>query len=187
MKVVPTDIRGMLIIEPEVFGDSRGFFYESFNQRAFREATGIAEVFVQDNQSRSHKGVLRGLHYQVTQPQGKLIRVVRGAVFDVVVDIRADSPTFGRWVATQLTEENRRQVWAPPGVAHGYLVISDVADLLYKATDYYAPQFERCIKWDDPILNISWPFKEHGITAPQLSDKDLNGSKFSAYAWSKGK
>jgi len=178
MKAVSTEIHGMLVIEPQVFEDARGLFFESFNQKAFCGVTGVDELFVQDNHSRSSKGVLRGLHYQVKQPQGKLVRVVRGAVLDVVVDIRADSPTLGRWVATELTEENRLQVWAPAGVAHGYLTLSGSADLFYKTTDYYAPEFERCIKWNDPVLNIAWPLEEHGIVAPLLSEKDMRGLSF---------
>ncbi|MGS0621359.1 dTDP-4-dehydrorhamnose 3,5-epimerase [Ralstonia sp. VS2407] len=178
MKAVSTEIDGVLIIEPKVFEDARGFFFESFNQRIFGDLTGVTELFVQDNHSQSAKGVLRGLHYQIEQPQGKLVRVMRGAVFDVVVDIRVDSPTLGRWVATELTEENRRQVWAPAGVAHGYLVLSEIADLIYKTTDYYAPQFERCIRWDDISLDIAWPLQKHGILAPLLSEKDKRGLSF---------
>ncbi len=174
MKTIPTAIADVLIIEPRVFGDSRGFFFESFNQRAFDQATGLNAHFVQDNHSRSAKGVLRGLHYQIEQPQGKLVRVVRGAVFDVAVDLRKSSATFGQWVGAELTEENQRQMWVPPGFAHGFLTLSDVADFLYKTTDYYAPQFERCIAWDDPALAVSWPLT--GI-APQLSVKDRAGTR----------
>ena len=171
MKVTATAIPEVLIIEPKVFGDERGFFYESFNQRAFNEATGLAHHFVQDNHSRSTKGVLRGLHYQVQNPQGKLVRVARGSVFDVAVDIRQSSPNFGRWVGVELSEQNHRQLWVPPGFAHGFLVTSDSADFLYKTTDYYAPQFERCIAWDDAAIGIEWPA---GL-APQLSAKDSTG------------
>lgn len=178
MNVVSTEIDGVFVIEPQVFEDARGFFFESFNQRIFCDVTGVTELFVQDNHSQSTKGVLRGLHYQIEKPQGKLVRVVRGAVFDVVVDIRVGSPSLGRWVATELTEENRRQVWAPAGVAHGYLVLSEVADLIYKTTDYYAPEFERCIRWDDITLDIAWPLQENGILAPLLSEKDMRGLSF---------
>jgi len=171
MKVTPTAIPDVLIIEPRVFGDARGFFYESFNQKAFNEATGTSHQFVQDNHSRSAKGVLRGLHYQVQQPQGKLVRAVRGAVFDVAVDIRKASPTFGQWVGTELSEENHRQLWVPPGFAHGFVVLSDMADFLYKTTDYYAPEHERCIAWDDPNIGIEWPLTKH----PSLSAKDQQG------------
>jgi len=172
MKISPTVLPEVLIIEPKVFGDSRGFFFESFNQRAFNEATGLDAEFVQDNHSRSAKGVLRGLHYQVQQPQGKLVRVVRGSVFDVAVDIRKSSPNFGRWVGVELTEENNRQLWVPPGFAHGFLVTSDTADFLYKTTDYYAPEFERCVAWNDPAIGIEWPL---GGMTPQLSAKDKAG------------
>ena len=173
MKVTATAIPEVLIIEPKVFGDERGFFYESFNQRAFNEATGLAQNFVQDNHSRSSKGVLRGLHYQVQNPQGKLVRVTRGSVFDVAVDIRKSSPRFGKWVGVELSEENHRQLWVPPGFAHGFLVTSDSADFLYKTTDYYAPQFERCIAWNDVAIGVQWPA---GPT-PQLSAKDSTGSR----------
>ena len=172
MKVTPTAIPEVLIIEPKVFGDARGFFYESFNQKAFNEATGLALNFVQDNHSRSAKGVLRGLHYQIQQPQGKLVRVVRGAVFDVAVDIRKASPTFGKWVGVELSEENHKQLWIPTGFAHGFLVTSESADFLYKTTDYYAPQFERSIAWNDHTLAIQWP--DIGIP-PSLSAKDQAG------------
>lgn len=168
MRAVATAIDGVLILEPKVHGDSRGFFMESFNARAFREATGTDAQFVQDNHSRSSRGVLRGLHYQVVQPQGKLVRVVRGSVFDVAVDIRPGSPTYGRWVGVELTEQNHRQLWVPPGLAHGFLVTSDFADFLYKTTDYYAPQHERAVRWDDPELAIAWPLQG----APLLSAKD---------------
>lgn len=171
MKVTPTAIPEVLIIEPKVFGDARGFFYESFNQKAFNEATGTNHQFVQDNHSRSAKGVLRGLHYQIQQPQGKLVRVVRGAVFDVAVDIRKGSPTFGKWVGVELSEDNHRQLWVPPGFAHGFLVISESAEFLYKTTDYYAPESERCIGWNDSAIGIDWP----SATKPILSAKDKLG------------
>jgi len=171
MKVTPTSIPEVLIIEPKVFGDARGFFYESFNQKAFNEATGTNHQFVQDNHSRSSQGVLRGLHYQIKQPQGKLVRVARGAVFDVAVDIRKASPTFGRWAGVELSEENHRQLWVPPGFAHGFLVLSDTADFLYKTTDYYAPVHERCIVWNDPAIRIDWPL----TGTPSLSGKDQMG------------
>lgn len=180
MKVTPTAIPDVLIIEPKVFGDARGFFMESYNRRAFAEATGLNLDFVQDNHSRSAKGVLRGLHYQVQQPQGKLMRVVRGAVFDVVVDIRKSSPTFGHWVGVDLTEDNHRQVWVPPGLAHGFLALSEAADFLYKTTDYYAPEHERCILWNDPAIGIRWPSDQ----PPLLSSKDSKGlplSRVEAY------
>jgi dTDP-4-dehydrorhamnose 3,5-epimerase len=171
MNVIKTSIPDVLIIEPKVFGDSRGFFYESFNQKAFHQATGLDINFVQDNHSRSAKGVLRGLHYQIRQAQGKLVRVVKGAVFDVAVDIRKSSPAFGLWVGTELSEENRRQMWIPAGIAHGFLVLSDNAEFLYKTTDYYAPEYERCILWNDPALGIQWPI----ASAPLLSEKDRQG------------
>ena len=176
MKATRLAISEVVLIEPKVFGDARGFFFESFNQKAFNEATGTNHQFVQDNHSRSSKGVLRGLHYQIQQPQGKLVRVVRGAVFDVAVDIRKSSPTFGQWVAEELSEDNHRQLWVPPGFAHGFVVLSDIAEFLYKTTDYYAPQFERCIAWNDPDLAIDWP--NMGM-APLLSAKDGAGRKLS--------
>jgi dTDP-4-dehydrorhamnose 3,5-epimerase len=173
MKVTPTAIADVLLIEPRVFGDARGFFYESFNQQAFDAATGTQFSFVQDNHSRSSRGVLRGLHYQLApKAQGKLVRVVRGAVFDVAVDIRRSSPTFGRWVGVELSEDNQRQLWIPPGFAHGFLTLSESADFLYKTTDYYSPAHERCIVWDDPAIGVQWP--EIGL-APQLSPKDQQG------------
>lgn len=172
MKVTPTAIPDVLIIEPKVFGDERGFFFESFNQKAFNAATGLDVTFVQDNHSRSAKGVLRGLHYQVQQPQGKLVRVVRGAVFDVAVDIRQGSATFGKWVGLELSEENQKQLWIPPGLAHGFLVVSESADFLYKTTDYYAPVHERCLLWNDMDLNITWPATGASLS---LSTKDLQG------------
>ncbi|PAT34728.1 dTDP-4-dehydrorhamnose 3,5-epimerase [Vandammella animalimorsus] len=172
MHTCATAIPDVLILEPKVFGDARGFFLESFNARTFAQATGLQLDFVQDNHSRSRKGVLRGLHYQLQQPQGKLVRVVRGAVFDVAVDIRRGSPTFGRWVGVELSEDNQRQLWVPPGLAHGFVVLSDSADFLYKTTDYYAPEHERSIAWNDPDIGIAWPLAEHGIEQPQLSEKD---------------
>jgi dTDP-4-dehydrorhamnose 3,5-epimerase len=171
MKVTPTAIPDVLVLEPRVFGDARGFFFESFNQKVFRELTGVDLEFVQDNHSRSAQGVLRGLHYQLQQPQGKLVRVARGAVFDVAVDVRRSSPSFGQWVGTELSEENQRQFWVPPGFAHGFVVLSESADFLYKTTDYYAPAHERCIAWNDPAIGIRWP---EGVT-PRLSDKDSRG------------
>ena len=172
MKVTPTALPEVLIIEPKVFGDQRGFFFESFNQKAFNDATGLDAKFVQDNHSRSTKGVLRGLHYQIQQPQGKLVRVVRGSVFDVAVDLRKSSAHFGLWVGVELSEANNRQLWVPPGFGHGFLVTSDTADFLYKTTDYYAPEFERCVAWNDPQIGVEWPLA--GI-APQLSVKDQSG------------
>ena len=174
MKVTRLAIPDVVLIEPKVFGDARGFFFESFNQKAFNEATGTNHQFGQDNHSRSSKGVLRGLHYQIQQPQGKLVRVVRGAVFDVAVDIRKSSPTFGQWVAEELSEDNHRQLWVPPGFAHGFVVLSDTAEFLYKTTDYYAPAHERCILWNDETLAIHWPA---GIQ-PILSAKDAQGKAF---------
>ena len=171
MKVTPTAIAEVLVIEPRVFGDARGFFYESFNQQTFNDAVGQPVSFVQDNHSRSSKGVLRGLHYQIKQPQGKLVRAVRGAVFDVAVDVRASSPTFGRWVGVELSEENQRQLWVPAGFAHGFVVLTESADFLYKTTDYYAPAHERCIAWNDPAIGIEWPLS----AAPSLSAKDQLG------------
>ncbi|MDZ4185466.1 MAG: dTDP-4-dehydrorhamnose 3,5-epimerase [Desulfuromonadales bacterium] len=168
MNVILTAIPDVLILEPKVFGDSRGFFFESFNEKVFREATGVTAHFVQDNHSRSARGVLRGLHYQIEQPQGKLVRCTQGEIFDVAVDIRRDSPTFGQWVGEILSEENKRQMWIPPGLAHGFLVLSDSADFLYKTTEYYAPQHERAILWNDPDLGIEWPL----IAPPLLSEKD---------------
>ncbi len=174
MKVTATTIADVLIVEPKVFGDSRGFFFESFNQRAFNAATGTDLSFVQDNHSRSEKGVLRGLHYQLGKPQGKLVRVVRGSVFDVAVDIRPASPTFGKWFGIELSEHDNRQLWVPPGLAHGFLVLSESADFLYKTTDYYAPELEHCIAWNDPELAIVWPLGQ----PPKLSVKDISGVAF---------
>jgi dTDP-4-dehydrorhamnose 3,5-epimerase len=176
MKTTPTRIPDVLIYEPEVFHDERGFFLESFNQQAFTAATGPRLPFVQDNQSRSARGVLRGLHYQIPQPQGKLVRVAHGAVFDVAVDLRHSSATFGQWVGTELSAANHRQLWIPPGFAHGFLVLSDSADSLYKTTDYYAPEHERCIRWDDPTLGICWPLDG----TPLLSARDAAGQDFNA-------
>ncbi len=156
MKILPTEIPDVLVIEPRVFGDERGFFFESYNEAVFTEKTGIAARFVQDNHSRSAQNVLRGLHYQIQQPQGKLVRAVVGTIFDVAVDIRKGSPTFGQWVSCVLSAENKRMLWVPVGFAHGFLVVSDMAEVLYKTTDYYAPQHERCILWNDPDLAIDW-------------------------------
>ena len=175
MKITPCNIPDVLLMEPKVFGDERGFFMESFNQRGFRDATGLDLQFVQDNHSRSARNVLRGLHYQVVQPQGKLVRVVAGEVFDVAVDIRPGSPTFGRWAGEILSAANKRQLWVPPGLAHGFLVLSETADFLYKTTDYYAPAHERCIAWDDPTLAIDWPLNGQ---IPLLSAKDVAGTAF---------
>ncbi|TXI22704.1 MAG: dTDP-4-dehydrorhamnose 3,5-epimerase [Ottowia sp.] len=179
MHVIPTALAGVLVLEPRVFGDDRGFFMESYNRRSFAQATGLDIDFVQDNHSRSRKGVLRGLHYQLRQPQGKLVRVTHGAVFDVAVDIRRGSATFGRWVGVELSADNHRQLWVPPGLAHGFVVLSDSADFLYKTTDYYAPEHERSIAWDDPAIGIDWPLAAHGITAPLLSAKDRAGQPLS--------
>jgi dTDP-4-dehydrorhamnose 3,5-epimerase len=175
MNVTPTDIPDVLLLEPKVFGDSRGFFFESFNHRVFEAAIGHPVRFVQDNHSRSGRGVLRGLHYQVEQPQGKLVRVVAGAVFDVAVDIRPGSATFGRWTGVELTADNKKQLWVPPGLAHGFLVLSETAEFLYKTTDYYAPSHERCIIWNDPSLGIRWPLAD----PPILSAKDAAGLHWS--------
>lgn len=174
MKVVPCNIPDVLVIEPKVFGDDRGFFLESFNQKRFNDAVGQQLSFVQDNHSRSSKGVLRGLHYQIQHPQGKLVRVVSGEIFDVVVDIRRSSPTFGHWVGEVLTASCKKQLWVPAGFAHGFLVLSESAEVLYKATDYYYPEHERSIAWNDPTLNIKWPLDG----APILSAKDANGCAF---------
>ena len=177
MKVTPLAIPDVLRIEPKVFGDARGFFFESFNRRSFLEATGLDIDFVQDNHSRSVRHVLRGLHYQLPpRAQGKLVRVIAGEVFDVAVDIRPDSATFGAWASDILSAENKRQLWIPPGFAHGFLVLSEVAEFLYKTTDYWAPELERCIRWDDPRLNIQWPLS----ATPQVSAKDAAGVEFSS-------
>ena len=175
MQATRTAIADVFVLEPRVFGDDRGFFYESFNARAFTQATGADVQFVQDNHSKSAKHVLRGLHYQSEQPQGKLVRVTAGAVFDVAVDIRPQSPTYGAWVGDILSAENRRQLWIPAGLAHGFLVISESAEFLYKTTDFYAPQHEKCIRWDDPTLKIAWPLEGN---PPQLSGKDAQGQLF---------
>ena len=174
MKVIETQLPEVWVLEPRVFGDERGFFMESFNQRAFEEATGCRRTFVQDNHSRSRCGVLRGLHYQLEQPQGKLVRVTHGRVFDVAVDLRRSSPNFGRWVGVELSADNNRQLWVPEGFGHGFVVLSDSADFLYKTTDYYHPESERSIRYDDPDLGIEWPQLE----TLSLSDKDLKGSSF---------
>lgn len=171
MDVIQTIIPDVLIIEPKVFGDERGFFLESFNEQTFREKTGVTTQFVQDNHSRSAKNVLRGLHYQAKQTQGKLVRVVLGEVYDVAVDIRRSSPTFGQWMGCLLSEANKRQLWIPPGFAHGFVVLSETADCLYKTTDYYAPEHERSILWNDPRLGIDWKIKDK----PVLSAKDRAG------------
>lgn len=173
MKVVPAGISDVLILEPTVFGDERGFFFESYNRRVFAEVAGLDVEFVQDNHSRSARNVLRGLHYQIKQPQGKLVRVVAGEVFDVVVDIRHTSPTFGQWIGTTLSAGNRRMLWVPPGFAHGFVVTSDYAEVLYKTTDYWAPEHERCILWNDPDIAIQWPLADK----PTLSDKDARGMR----------
>jgi dTDP-4-dehydrorhamnose 3,5-epimerase len=177
MNITACAIPDVLLMEPKVFGDERGFFMESFNQRNFCDATGLDLQFVQDNHSRSARNVLRGLHYQAMQPQGKLVRVVAGEVFDVAVDVRPGSPTFGKWAGEILSGANKRQLWVPPGLAHGFLVLSDTADFLYKTTDYYAPAHERCIAWNDPTLAIDWPL--NGQT-PLLSAKDVAGVAFLA-------
>lgn len=174
MKVIPTEIPDVLIIEPQVYGDDRGFFLESFNQRDFREKTGVNTTFVQDNHSMSLKNVLRGLHYQIRNPQGKLVRVVSGSVFDVAVDARQSSPTFGQWVSCVLSAENKRIFWVPEGFAHGFLVLSERAEFLYKTTNYYYPQYEKTILWNDADLGIDWPLE----TPPILSPKDQAGQPF---------
>jgi dTDP-4-dehydrorhamnose 3,5-epimerase len=171
MKATALAIPDVVLFEPNVFGDDRGFFFESFNQAKFEAAVGRHVAFVQDNHSRSVKNVLRGLHYQIQQPQGKLVRVVQGEVFDVAVDIRKSSPTFGQWVGEILSAENKRQMWVPEGFAHGFVVLSDTAEFLYKTTDYYAPEHERCIAWNDPAIAIQWPL----VGAPALSAKDQQG------------
>ncbi|MDG5466828.1 dTDP-4-dehydrorhamnose 3,5-epimerase [Deltaproteobacteria bacterium IMCC39524] len=172
MKVIKTTIPEVLILEPKVFSDDRGFFFESFNQKAFEQATGFQVTFVQDNHSKSSKGVLRGMHYQVKQPQGKLVRVVSGEVFDVAVDIRKGSATYGKWVGEILSAENKRQMWVPEGFAHGFLVLSETAEFLYKTTDYYAPEYERCITWNDSEIGIAWPLEGE----PIMSVKDKAGA-----------
>jgi dTDP-4-dehydrorhamnose 3,5-epimerase len=177
MKATSTKIADVMLLEPKVFGDERGFFFESFNHKVFEEATGVNTDFVQDNHSKSGQGVLRGLHYQVQNPQGKLVRVVQGAVFDVAVDIRRESPTFGQWVGEILSAENKRQLWVPAGLAHGFLVLSETAEFLYKTTAYYTPEHERCIAWDDATLAIDWPLAG---ALPRLSSKDMAGAAFSS-------
>jgi dTDP-4-dehydrorhamnose 3,5-epimerase len=171
VNVIACEVPEVIIIEPRVFGDERGFFYESFNAKTFADATGINTQFVQDNHSRSARGVLRGLHYQIEHPQGKLVRVTSGEVLDIAVDIRRSSPTFGQWVGVKLSAENFRQLWVPPGFAHGFVVLSEYAEFLYKTTDYYTPAAERCIRWDDPDLDINW---ELDGKQPQMSAKDQN-------------
>ena len=173
MKTTPLDIPDVVRFEPKVFGDDRGFFFESFNHRQFEDAIGRSVQFVQDNHSRSVKGVLRGLHYQLHRAQGKLVRVVHGEVFDVAVDIRRSSPTFGKWVGSYLSAENKQQLWVPEGFAHGFVVLSESAEFLYKTTDYYAPEHERCIRWDDPQIGIDWPI----VGEPALSGKDRQGKR----------
>lgn len=170
MNIIPTDIPDVLIMEPKVYGDERGFFYESYNRRIMTEA-GIADDFVQDNHSRSARGVLRGLHYQIQQTQGKLVRVIAGSVYDVAVDLRKSSPHFGKWVGMELTADNKRMAWIPPGFAHGFVVTSDTAEFLYKTTDYWAPQFERSLLWNDPALGIDWPISGE----PVIAAKDAAG------------
>ena len=176
MKFTPTAIPGIIVIEPEIFGDTRGFFFESYQAREFTEG-GISATFVQDNHSGSRQGTLRGLHYQIQQSQGKLLRVIAGQIFDVAVDLRRDSASFGKWVSAILSAENKLQFWVPPGFAHGFYVLSEWAELIYKTTDYYAPQWERTIRWDDPQLAIDWPLVDG--QAPILSAKDKQGQLFS--------
>lgn len=172
MEAIRTTISDVVILEPRVFGDERGFFFESFNERTFQQLAGVRHSFVQDNHSKSAKDVLRGLHYQIRQPQGKLVRVIHGAVFDVAVDLRRSSPTFAKWFGVELSAENKRQLWIPPGFAHGFLVTSESAEFLYKTTDYWAPEHERSLRWDDPAIGIDWPIEG----APQLSGKDAQAS-----------
>ena len=174
MEIISTKIPDVIIIEPAVYGDERGFFYESFNKIKFSDVSGVTSEFVQDNHSKSVKGVLRGLHYQIKQPQGKLVRVCQGEVLDVAVDIRKSSPTFGQWVGVNLSAENKRQLWVPEGFAHGFIVLSETAEFLYKTTDYYAPEYERCIRWDDCDLSIDWQLSGN----PLVSDKDAKGLMF---------
>ena len=174
MNIIPTEIPDVLVIEPRVFQDDRGFFFESYNQKLFADKTGITANFVQDNHSRSKYNVLRGLHYQIQQPQGKLVRAIAGSILDIAVDIRKSSPTFGLWVSCILSEENKRQLWIPSGFAHGFLVLSETAEVLYKTTDYYAPQHERCILWNDPDLAIDWNLTD----SPVVSAKDQVGQPF---------
>jgi dTDP-4-dehydrorhamnose 3,5-epimerase len=176
MKIIGTENPDVLILEPRVFPDERGFFLETWNARVFRNEIKLDLQFVQDNHSRSTRNVLRGLHYQIKQPQGKLVRVARGQIFDVAVDLRKSKPTFGQWVAYELSEDNHRQLWIPPGFAHGFLVLSDIADVLYKTTDYYAPESERCLIWNDPAVGINWPL----AGKPVLSSKDRSGLSLAA-------
>ena len=175
MNILPTAIPDLLIIEPRVFGDDRGFFFESFNQRRFTELTGVTDDFVQDNHSKSARNVLRGLHYQIQQPQGKLVRVIAGEVWDIAVDVRRSSPTFGKWIGVNLSAENKKMLWIPKGFAHGFVVLSESAEFLYKTTDYWAPEHERCIVWNDPDLAIDWQL---GGATPLLSGKDQAGKRF---------
>ena len=175
MKVIRSAIPDVLILEPQVYGDERGFFFESYNEKVLAEVAGITAHFVQDNHSRSAKNVLRGLHYQIKQPQGKLVRVIAGEVFDVAVDIRRNSPSFGKWAGFNLSAENKRMAWIPPGFAHGFLVLSDYAEFLYKTTDYWMPEYERCIRWNDTDLAVDWPLQGE----PVLSAKDQAGAAFS--------
>lgn len=175
MELNETVIPGVLVVHPTVFGDKRGFFFESYNEKKWHELTGLNTRFVQDNHSKSIKGVLRGIHYQVEQPQGKLVRVIAGEVFDVAVDLRQSSPTFGKWVGEQLSAENKKMMWIPEGFGHGFLVLSETAEILYSTTDFYAPEHERCIVWSDPLLNIEWPLSGE----PLLSEKDARGGLFS--------
>ena len=179
MKATRLAIPDVIVFEPKVFGDERGFFFESFNQCQFEEAVGRPVQFVQDNHSRSSKGVLRGLHYQIRHPQGKLVRVVSGEVLDIAVDMRRSSPTYGKWVGALLSAENKQQLWVPEGFAHGFVVLSDSADFLYKATDYYAPQHERCLLWSDAEINVDWMLERLVGASPQLSAKDQLGLPFS--------
>lgn len=173
-EVTPTDLPEVLVLEPKVFGDDRGFFFESFNQREFQKATGLDVTFVQDNHSKSTQGVLRGLHYQIQHPQGKLVRVTQGAVFDVAVDLRRSSPKFGKWIGIELSAENKRQMWIPPGFAHGFIVTSESAEFLYKTTDYWHPEYERCLLWCDSCLGVRWPVEGE----PRLAAKDAAGKIF---------
>lgn len=175
MLAIPTAIPEVIVLEPKIFGDDRGFFFESFNAKAFAEATGLKRDFVQDNHSKSAKHVLRGLHYQIQQPQGKLVRVLQGEVFDVAVDLRKSSKKFGQWVGVHLSAENKKQLWVPEGFAHGFVVLSETAEFLYKTTDYYAPEYERSLLWNDPTLAIPWPIE----IEPILAAKDVNGKQLS--------
>lgn len=175
MKVIPTEISGVLLLEPKVFPDERGFFLESYNKRVFREAAGILSEFVQDNHSRSKRGVLRGLHYQIRRPQGKLVRATLGEVFDVAVDLRRSSPSFGRWVGSRIDAESRRMLWIPPGFAHGFLVLSEVAEVQYKATDFHSPEHERILLWNDPEVGVRWPLPHE----PVMSERDRGGTPLS--------